>query len=363
MRYGKKQIALLLAGVLTVGSVCVGDGQSALAADEAVNTVTDGAISGGEQVTPGNTEQPGVTDSAVPAPTTVPTQVPAATVAPTALPVETLAPEVEKKTQADGWTKKGSTWHFFDEKGNEVKKAAGWYQIDKKWYYIKKNGTTYVGWNKIGKKKYYFQKQGTIRTGLQKIGGGLYYQTKEKGICTSAYVTVGKKRYHADATGKCKIDRLWNLLQQAYAKNVKSDMSKEQKLRAMYMYLATKHENNKNFVYERRYDDNQYIGKSGWTADYAYYMLSKKKGNCYRFACTFAYFAKMLGYDSYVRVGEITSRSGGMTPHGWVEIKQGGQTYVYDPEMQFAGGYDLYQKTYSTYPMKLNKGKLYKINY
>lgn len=72
----------------------------------------------------------------------------------------------------------------------------------------------------------------------------------------------------------------------------------------------------------------------------------------------------MLGYDSYVQAGQCSARRGGYTPHSWVEIKMDGTTYVFDPELQFAGGApDLYKKTYSTYPITVKKGKSYKIKF
>ena len=56
--------------------------------------------------------------------------------------------------------------------------------------------------------------------------------------------------------------------------------------------------------------------------------------------------AKALGYDVYFVEGGVGSASGGIAPHGWVEIVMGGTTYVFDPEFQGATGRNGYQIWY-----------------
>lgn len=289
-------------------------------------------------------------------------------------------------TKKSGWYQIDKKYYYLDSKGNVVNKAAGWYYIDKwyyikngssvtkkagwykvsgSWYYILSGGKNYSGWKTLSGKKYYFNSKGKLSEGWFKVSKKEYYQTKAKGLFTLSVVKNSSdgKYYYVNENGKKIDNKLTRLLVKVYRKTTNEKMSKDQKLRAMYMYLAQSRTKNKNITYERRYDDNKYIGKSGWTADYAYQILSSGKGNCYRFACAFGYFAKMLGYDSYVRVGQCTSTRGGFTPHCWAEIKKGSTTYVYDPELQFALGRDLYQKTYQTYPITVKKGKLYKIKF
>lgn len=260
----------------------------------------------------------------------------------------------------------GNKWCYLSNSGEKLSKSTGWYKVSKKWYYIKSNGSYYSGWKKISGKKYYFGSKGVCTNGWVKVGKTKYYQTKEKGLYKNAVLkdSSNGKYYYVNENGKRIDNKITKQLVKVYRACTKDSMSKEQKLYAMYMYLATPKTKNKHFRYKRRYDDYKYIGKSGWTADYAYQLLSTGKGNCYRFACSFGYFAKMLGYDSYVQVGKCTGIRGGFTPHSWVEIRMNGKTYVYDPELQFAGAAsDLYKKTYSTNPVTLKKGKAYKIKF
>lgn len=257
-------------------------------------------------------------------------------------------------------------WCYLSNDGERLSKATGWYKISKNWYYIKSNGSYYSKWKTISGKKYYFGNKGILTNGWIKVGKKQYYQTKKNGLYKNAVIKDSSdgKYYFVDENGKKIDNKLTRYLVKVYRKCTTEGMTKEKKLYAMYMYLATPSSSNKHFRYERRYDDYKYIGRSGWTSDYAYQMLSTGRGNCYRFACCFGYFAKMLGYDSYVQVGKCTSTRGGYTPHSWVEIKMNGGTYVFDPELQFAGAAsNLYKKTYSTYPITIIKGKSYKIKF
>lgn len=81
-------------------------------------------------------------------------------------------------------------------------------------------------------------------------------------------------------------------------------------------------------------------------------MLDYRSGNCYRFAALFCCLARGLGYDADVRTGWVPSISAGQAPHGWVEIRQGGRTLVYDPDMQNAmPGYGWFGATYAAAPI------------
>lgn len=268
--------------------------------------------------------------------------------------------------KAKGFYYIGDKWKYLLQNGEKLSKAAGWYKIEKKWYYIKRNGSYDCGWKTINGKTYYFGKKGMLANGWIKVGKKQYYQTKKKGIYKNQVIkdSSNGKYYFVDENGKKIDNKLTRYLVKVYRYCTTEGMTREGKLYAMYMYLATPSANNKYFRYERRYDDYKYIGRSGWTLDYAYQMLSTGKGNCYRFACCFGYFARMLGYDSYVQVGKCSAIRGGYTPHSWVEIKINGVTYVFDPELQFAGAAsNLYKKTYGTYPITIIKGKSYKIKF
>ena len=119
-----------------------------------------------------------------------------------------------------------------------------------------------------------------------------------------------------------------------------SSQSNANRLYACYQYLW------QNYPYARYYDTPNISSMPG----YANTMFSKKSGNCYRYAAAFAYIARVLGYDSRVAVGMISSASGGMTPHGWTEVKVGNTWYICDANMQRnIPSINSYMKTDSTY--------------
>ncbi len=100
-------------------------------------------------------------------------------------------------------------------------------------------------------------------------------------------------------------------------------MTREEKLRAMYVYVRD------NFTYLRR---NYYrIGDLGWQIREAVTMYSTGKGNCYCFASAFCAAARGLGYDAKAVSGTYGAER---APHGWVEIIQDGQRYTYDVEIE-----------------------------
>lgn len=171
-------------------------------------------------------------------------------------------------------------WIYLSGNGEKITKDTGWYKISKQWYYIKSNGSYPTGFKTINRKKYYFGKKGVLTNGWVKAGKKEYYQTKSHGIYKNAVLknSSNGKYYYVDETGKKIDNKLTRHLVKVYRSCTKESMSKEQKLYALYMYLATPSTKNKHFKYERRYDDYKYIGKSGWTADYAYQLLSSGKG-------------------------------------------------------------------------------------
>lgn len=123
---------------------------------------------------------------------------------------------------------------------------------------------------------------------------------------------------------------------------IMEDMSEEEKIRTCYLYIINK------TTYKRTYD----TPSGDWTGDYALQLLTSGEGNCYRYASAFAYLMKGLGYETKVITGQVVARRGGTTPHGWTEVKVGGNWYIYDTELQDALGKDYYKKTYKNYPSK-----------
>ncbi len=149
--------------------------------------------------------------------------------------------------------------------------------------------------------------------------------------------------YYVDSTGVKVTKKEIKQAVKFVRAHTKTSWSKSKKLKACYDYLW------KNYNYERFYDKP----KASKMPSYAKYMFSKKRGNCYRYAASLAYIAKVIGYDSRVVSGAIPSLSGGMSPHGWTEIKMNGEWYIFDANMQKNfPTVDSYKKTSKTYPYK-----------
>jgi hypothetical protein len=272
----------------------------------------------------------------------------------------------------DGWIKESGGWHFYkngkkrdkvagyyfinskwyklSKTGKILKYKTGWHKINKKWYYIKSNGKYYTGWKNIGSKRYYFGNKGKLTEGWFKKGKYEYYQTKKNGIYKNDVVKYksGKKYYWLNDKGQKYDDELTRYIVDIWLKCIKPGMTKSQKLRAMFDYLAEDH--NSRFSYsnskEYAYEDYTYMGTDGWTRKYAIEMFSSHKGNCYRFACCFGYMAKMLGYESYA-VNGVIGRAG---KHGWTEVIIDGTRYICDPEMNYMRPkLKMYMQTYESY--------------
>lgn len=82
------------------------------------------------------------------------------------------------------------------------------------------------------------------------------------------------------------------------------------------------------------------------------------------YASSFAYCAKVLGYDARVVIGKVGVWGGAPSaPHGWAETKtSSGKIYMYDPNMQmYTPGVNSYKRTYSNPPRQYKKQKVYTI--
>lgn len=88
----------------------------------------------------------------------------------------------------------------------------------------------------------------------------------------------------------------------------------------------------------------------GYTATqwYGLYGLEQHKGDCRSYAAAFYHLAKGLGYNAHYVYGYVPRKGGGMIDHAWVEIKENGTTYVYDPNFQYATKRNGYHFRYGT---------------
>ena len=226
-----------------------------------------------------------------------------------------------------GRKKIGKKYYYFNKKGEQ--QVSKFIQEGKKTYYSGKKGTLQSGWlNHNGSTYYFHPKTHRMATGWQTVKGYEYYfseSKKEKGILQKNCI-VGTKNgsFYVDGEGiqvtSAEIAQAVSFVKA----NTEEGWSSGQKLQRCFEVLW------RNYAYQRFYENPTAQAMSG----YANYMFQNHRGNCFRYAASFACIARVLGYESRVAVGSISSRSGGMTPHGWTEVNVGGIWYMCDANMQ-----------------------------
>lgn len=251
---------------------------------------------------------------------------------------------------ATGWKKIGSGRYYFLSNG---KRVSGWKTISGSKYYFTSDGRVTIGWKTIKGARYYFDSLGRMAKGFKKIGKLTYYFSSAGKLQKNTIVGSSKTGYYyVDSTG---VRITTPEIKKAVAfvrKYTKSGWSKSKKLKACYDALW------KKYSY-KRYKDSPTAKKM---PAYANNMFSQKKGNCYRYAAAYAYIARVLGYDSRVVAGKISCLHGGMTPHGWAEIKVGKTWYICDANMQ--RNYpkiNSYMRTEKTYRYRHSVSKRFKM--
>ena len=254
-------------------------------------------------------------------------------------------------------TKKAKIYHFNKKGIGKQYRGKKVIQIrfqNKSYRYYVNNGKLGSGWVKKKSAKYYYTR-GKKVTGWKKINKKYYYFSRKKGQKGKLAVNriiYGKKPYYVDSSGVRVTSTDIQLAVNYVTKHTDKKLSASRKLSSCYYYLCT------HFSYQRFYG----IPVASSLPGYEIYMLSHGRGNCFRYATSFAYIAKVLGYDSRVAVGSISALAGGMTPHGWTEVKVNGYWYICDPDMQAEShGVDSYMKTEYTYSYRHACSRRYEI--
>lgn len=183
-----------------------------------------------------------------------------------------------------GVNKVNGKLYYCNPKNGRLVEKVGWKKIKGKKYYIQKGGVLATGVKKIGKVQYGFTTKGVIR-GFSKPFkyNGKYYRTNKKGVAENL----------SNMQVRCSDEAIKYI-----NKYTSSNMSNKKKLRCLYNILITGN-------YVTGYIDRKEVEAKGFQYRIAYKVLSNNgKYNCYGFACTFASFAKELGYEPYVIVME-----------------------------------------------------------
>lgn len=217
-----------------------------------------------------------------------------------------------------------------EERETAVKKT-GWQKVKSKTYYYSKKGVKVTGWKKIKGRYYYFDKKGELQK--NKIVGN-----KKKGY------------YYVDKSGVRVTTKEIKMAVALVMKNSSVKQSPQERLKSCFWTLCN------YYPYQRIIGD---IPSAGKIPSYAAYMFQNKRGNCYRYASSMAYIARVLGYESRVAVGGVSS-STYFSPHGWCEVKMDGKWRMYDCSIQAAWPQkQLYQIERKSYPFRLRIDHVY----
>ena len=183
------------------------------------------------------------------------------------------------------------------------------------------------------------------------IREGKVYQNN-KPVTNKIVGSKAKGYYYVDKTGRKVNTREIRQAVDFVMRNSKAGDSRAKRLKACYRALQT-------YPY---FGMTNRAPKAKNLSSYARYMFSRHRGDCYYYASTMAYIARVLGYDSRVAVGGVTARgpAAPLSLHGWCEVKYGKSWRMLDCSMQRAHlDRNLCLVTRKKYPFPLRCDKVY----
>ena len=183
------------------------------------------------------------------------------------------------------------------------------------------------------------------------IRDGKVYQNN-KPVTNKIVGSKAKGYYYVDKTGRKVNTREIRQAVDFVMRNSKAGDSRAKRLKACYRALQA-------YPY---FGMTNRAPKAKNLFSYARYMFSRHRGDCYYYASTTAYIARVLGYDSRVAVGGVTARgpAAPLSLHGWCEVKYGKSWRMLDCSMQRAHlDRNLCLVTRKKYPFRLRCDKVY----
>ena len=183
------------------------------------------------------------------------------------------------------------------------------------------------------------------------IRDGKVYQNN-KPVTNKIVGSKAKGYYYVDKTGRKVNTREIRQAVDFVMRNSKAGDSRAKRLKACYRALQA-------YPY---FGMTNRAPKAKNLSSYARYMFSRHRGDCYYYASTMAYIARVLGYDSRVAVGGVTARgpAAPLSLHGWCEVKYGKSWRMLDCSMQRAHlDRNLCLVTRKKYPFRLRCDKVY----
>ena len=183
------------------------------------------------------------------------------------------------------------------------------------------------------------------------IRDGKVYQNN-KPVTNKIVGSKAKGYYYVDKTGRKVNTREIRQAVEFVMRNSKAGDSRAKRLKACYRALQA-------YPY---FGMTNRAPKAKNLFSYSRYMFSRHRGDCYYYASTMAYIARVLGYDSRVAVGGVTARgpAAPLSLHGWCEVKYGKSWRMLDCSMQRAHhDRNLCLVTRKKYPFRLRCDKVY----
>ena len=183
------------------------------------------------------------------------------------------------------------------------------------------------------------------------IRDGKVYQNN-KPVTNKIVGSKAKGYYYVDKTGRKVNTREIRQAVDFVMRNSKAGDSRAKRLKACYRALQA-------YPY---FGMTNRAPKAKNLFSYARYMFSRHRGDCYYYASTMAYIARVLGYDSRVAVGGVTARgpAAPLSLHGWCEVKYGKSWRMLDCSMQRAHhDRNFCLVTRKKYPFRLRCDKVY----
>ena len=183
------------------------------------------------------------------------------------------------------------------------------------------------------------------------VRGGKVYQNN-KLVVNRIIGSKARGYYYVDKTGRKVNTREIRQAVDFVMRNSKAGDSRAKRLKACYRALQA-------YPY---FGMTNRAPKAKNLFSYARYMFSRHRGDCYYYASTMAYIARVLGYDSRVAVGGVTARgpAAPLSLHGWCEVKYGKSWRMLDCSMQRAHhDRNLCLVTRKKYPFRLRCDKVY----
>lgn len=283
-------------------------------------------------------------------------------------------------TAAEGWVRVGKEYKWRLSNGKILAKP-GWYTLGGRRYYLGTGGVRRTGLFTTGSGIYYLStstnkvNRGMVLTGLRSVKikgktyrfyfdsaakgaalknkwktvGGYRYYFGSDGRAYTGCKVIAKRRYAFSGSGKLIVNKYAYKVGSRYYKiasnGVMTQLKKQVEILAGIRLDKCKGDLKKAFNWSASLRYRSSVPGAKTAENYGLYGFKNGAGDCYVMACTFYWMAKAKGMDAHFVKGTF-KKTNGKGNHGWVEIDEGGKTYVYDPNFTSQFKMNGYRITY-----------------